>query len=60
MQKSSFIGQNLMQAIDAGDNISKSKAADYAKALKAAKKDRAQVELMVIEPIESLLRYCTK
>ena len=56
----SLIGIELMQAIDAGDKISKSKAKGFSKTLTAAKKDRAQVELMVIEPIESLLHYCAK
>ncbi|MBN1478746.1 family 20 glycosylhydrolase [candidate division KSB1 bacterium] len=60
LQKISLIGLELMDALTAGEKIAPDRGEDISTVLKAAKKQRGQVELQVVEPIEKLLAYVSK
>ncbi|MBN1464728.1 beta-hexosaminidase, partial [candidate division KSB1 bacterium] len=52
----SLVGLELMDAIAAGEKISAARASECADALTEAGRQRGQVELQVVEPIEKLLQ----
>ena len=56
----SLVGLEVMAALEKGETISASRADEFDKVIERAKKDRAQVELMVVEPVEKLFRACSK
>lgn len=57
LQKISLIGLELMDALAAEKKISQIRAQDMTAVFKAARKQRGEVELQVVEPIEKLLAH---
>jgi hexosaminidase len=53
----SLAGLEMINAIESGDKLTASQAKEFSKKIENAKKDRAQVELMIVVPVEKLLKY---
>ena len=57
LRQISLIGLELLDAIKSEETISDQEAEKFSQKIEAAKKQRAQVELQVVEPVEQMLKY---
>lgn len=55
LKRTAEVGLNLLKVLESGESMNPDDAETFRGILKEAKQDRAQVELMVVEPIENLL-----
>lgn len=60
LRKISLIGLELMQFAKENKKITAGEATDMAQVCQAAKKQRGEVELQVVEPVEKLLEFVSK
>ncbi len=59
LRQISIIGLELMESIKLNEKIAAERAEDMKKVLQSAKKQRGEVELQVVEPIEKLLKLAS-